>query len=233
MAETDGNTEKPLSRLKLVAPSDMSSTTGRKTWNAALVTKEYLRRKSVRGMRILDVSSGNGYLAVALGLLGAEKVFATECPKCVRLLKANLEENFGSASSNMKAVEYSWGDDCAKVSSCIEEVDTIVFSDLLFICFRDDILNLFEKTLLDLLPQNGGKEGLFCYETRLVDKEQQFIEEFMMKHFDVTEIDCGAEGLLDACQETEQGEIDLGELSIFYQPPSVRLLILKRKAGRL
>ncbi len=223
----------PLSILKLLDASDLSSTTGRKTWNAALVTKEYLRRKGVSGKRILDVSSGNGFLAIALLLLGAKKVYATECPKCVKLLQANLTENFGAASAKTKVIEYSWGDDYSKISSSVEEeeeaLDTVVFSDLLYICFRDDILSLFETTMLDLLPESEEREGLFCYEARLMEREQNFIDQFLMKHFDVNEVDCGAENLLDACQETEQGEVDCGELSIFYQPPPVRLLILKRK----
>ena len=221
-----------LKALKLVEAADLSSTTGRKTWTAALVTKEYLqRREDLNDTTILDVSSGNGYLAIALAMIGTNKVYATECPKCVRLLEANLEENSRNFVVDPIAIEYSWGDDISKISSRVAlcDLNIVVFSDLLYITFRDAIEGLFEKTLLDLLPQHSATQGLFCYESRLVDREQNFIDSFLSKHFLVTEIDCAKEGLLDACQETEQGEVDCGELSIFYQPPPVRLLLLERK----
>jgi predicted nicotinamide N-methyase len=237
--------------LSMVEASDLSSTTGRKTWNAALVTKEYLKRCGVEGKRVCDVSSGNGFLAMALSLLGAAEVYATECPACVRLLQANFDSNFDSNKQGDRvkpiAIEYSWGDDMSKVTSSItstsrtcsdddkaieeEPLDLYVFSDLLYICFRDDILSLFETTLKDLLSSDKTV-GVFCYETRLTVKEQAFIDDFLKVTFDTTELDCDQEGLLEVCKESEDGTVEEGDFgSIFYTPPTMRLLLLRRKKG--
>ena len=223
-----------LKDLRLLEASDLSSTTGRKTWNAALVAKEYLQRRGdLSSLTVIDISSGNGYLAIALALIGTKRVYATECPNCIRLLEANLDENFRDIPADPVAIEYSWGDCVSKICSkvALSDLHLVIFSDLLYITFRDAIEGLFEKTLLDLLPNgDSNTQGLFCYETRLTDREQQFIDGFLSEHFVVNEIDCDKEHLLDACRETEQGDVDCGELSIFYQPPPVRLLLLKRKA---
>jgi hypothetical protein len=238
--------DKRLKSVKLIAPgSGLSEGTGFMTWNAALVTKEYLLRRrlcaqtpggaetaSAKPVKLLDVSSGNGFLAIAAACMGAH-VICTECFLAYRLLAANIEKNLQAFSGNTIPVpvhiEYGWGEEVSKIAEVcdLRSLDMVIFSDLLYIAIRDDIEAEFFHTIVSLVPEGSKADLVFCFERRKYEREDAFLARLGML-FDVEEVDVS--DFSAACLQDDSGrEDEQCELSMFYRAPPVRLLIMRRR----
>jgi predicted nicotinamide N-methyase len=201
-------------------PQSLASTTGWVTWNASIAVIRYLERHSmdnknnhsdmVKGCHVADLSTGNGLVALAMAYLGASSVMATEVPACSTLTRVNIATN-PMVEHVLNVVDYTWGDKFCPIQAC----DLVIGSDLLFIAIRDSIYDQLRKTILDICAANN--KLLFCYEERILDKEQAFMKSL--------------EEDLQVCSIPED-QIDVGSDStdIFYEPPSIRMYILTSKA---
>ena len=230
-----------INKLRLVHPAGLANnSTAFMIWNAALVTKaflnkERLHKKFPEALKVLDVSSGNGYLSCCAACMGAE-VIATEFNLAYPLLEKNCEFNASvyTGRGNMRTVEYKWGDPAEVIGSLlqgsrIEDLDIVIFSDLLFIAIRDDIEDLFLNTILSVVPIESKAEIVFCFERRKYEHEDSFIARLAL-YFQIEERDVVKDGFISACREDPiSGETEDFELSLFYRNPAVRLLLLKRR----
>jgi Lysine methyltransferase len=221
-------------------PQSLASTTGWVTWNASLAVIRYLERQNdkdednnnddnitnsnnnenttvmiaVKGRRMADLSTGNGLVALAMAYMGAASVVATEVPACLALTRANMEQNnpkiHPTVLSSQKVLDYSWGDETCPIQGC----DLVIGSDLLFIAIRDCIYDQLRKTLIDICAAN--KMLLFCYEERILDKEQAFMRD-LEHHLQVHSV------------PEEQIDVGSDSTDMFYEPPSIRMYILTAK----
>ena len=224
-------------------PQSLASTTGWVTWNASLAVIRYLERQNdkdnnddnisnddnfnnsnnnenttmmiaVKGRRVADLSTGNGLVALAMAYMGAASVVATEVPACLALTRANMEQNnpkiHPTVLSSQKVLDYSWGDETCPIQDC----DLVIGSDLLFIAIRDCIYDQLRKTLIDICATN--KMLLFCYEERILDKEQAFMRD-LEHHLQVHSV------------PEEQIDVGSDSTDMFYEPPSIRMYILTAK----
>lgn len=195
-------------------PQSLASTTGWVTWNASLVVIRYLERKcpsDVHGLRVADLSTGNGLVAIAAAYLGASSVIATEVPTCSPLTRVNVEEN-PNVQNRIRVLDYSWGDVVCPIEGC----DLVVGSDLLFIAIRDNIYEQLHKTLVDICIAN--KKLLFCYEERIVEKEQAF----MVALEKDLQVNCVPDDQIHVVDDSQD---------IFYEPAIIRMYILTAKAS--
>jgi predicted nicotinamide N-methyase len=205
---------------------ELVSTTGWRTWNAAVITMEFMKTKVMKGCTVWDVSSGNGLVALIAEILGARDVVATECEACMPLLHANFAKN----GSGCRAIAHTWGNGLGLLQNM--SADWIILSDLLFIAFRDSIEHLLLNSIL-LMARTRKTKVVLCYEERLLEREQAFIEE-LRQYFDMDEVDLGEE-YMDALKESEaQGgddddEEEGGASSLFHEDPPMVLLVLTRK----
>jgi len=231
--------------------------TGFMTWNAALVTKEFLKRKRLHKkhsppLKILDVSSGNGFLTLAAACMGA-RVYSTECGDlALNLLKANIAHNSDKFPIVPIPIEYTWGESTTALENQmtyiegsstsiststststvikLSDLDVVIFSDLLYISFRDSIQDIFFNAILSLIPINNNKtEIIFCFERRKYEDEKLFLLR-LEKYFIMNELNVIDEGFHEACKENNSGVIeDEEEIDMFYKIPPVRLILMKRK----
>jgi len=216
-------------KIRLGASEGLSKTTGWRTWNAALVSIEYLKTQELAGKSVCDVSSGNGLLALCAERLGADEVIATECVACLPLLERNIADN----QSAVRAVAHAWGESLS-ASLLTRRSDLIILSDLLFIAFRDSIEHLLLNSILLMAPPSSKEitRVVLCYEERLVNREEAFLAE-LHKYFDMNEVEM--EGAYLECMRSHDGDGDGDEegggatSSLFYEDPPVRLLVLTRK----
>jgi predicted nicotinamide N-methyase len=230
-----------ISQLKLALPAGLANgSTGFMIWNAALVTRAFLFKQRlnepcVSPLKVLDVSSGNGYLALTAASMGADCI-ATEFHLAYRLLHKNCEDNseiISSSGGRMRTVEYKWGDPIDSLTPFFEGglqvFDMVIFSDLLYIAFRDDIEDIFLNSILALVPADSPAEIVFCFERRKYEREEIFLAR-LLPFFEIEERDVVKEGLISACREDAfTGMEEDFELDIFYRDPPVRLLLLRRR----
>jgi len=231
-----------ISQLKLASPAGLANgSTGFMIWNAALVTrafllKERLNKPRASPLKVLDVSSGNGYLALTAACMGADCI-ATEFHLAYKLLQKNCEDNIevlrSSGGGRMRTVEYKWGDPIDSFTSKFDEdlqtFDMVIFSDLLYIAFRDDIEDIFLNSILALVPADSKAELVFCFERRKYEREEAFLAR-LLPFFQFEERDVIQEELIGACREDPiAGVVEDFELNIFYRDPPVRLLLLRRR----
>ncbi|KAI2512878.1 lysine methyltransferase [Fragilaria crotonensis] len=207
-------------------PQSLATTTGWVTWNASMAVIRFLEHHTlehnndshstnddnnvvVKGCHVADLSTGNGLVALAMAYLGASSVLATEVPACSTLTRVNIATN-PTVEHVLRVVDYSWGDHVCPIQEC----DLVIGSDLLFIAIRDSIYDQLRKTILDICAAN--KKLLFCYEERILDKEQAFMKSL--------------ENDLQVYSIPED-QIDVGSdsIDIFYEPPSIRMYILTCK----
>jgi hypothetical protein len=183
----------------LQSPAGLCVTdTGWKTWNAALVCIEYLKcHPGLKDAVMLDLSSGNGLLALAAEQFGVKRCVASEIPSCVPLIEKNVSSN----ESVVIPCTYSWGQGISGLITAIttptsigdtpdknqgrKEFDLVVMSDLVYIAFRDSIEPLFLNTILALAP-TSRTEVVFCYEERLLEREAAFLAA-LEEHFTLSE----------------------------------------------
>jgi len=111
----------------------------------------------------------------------------------------------------------------------LQALDMVIFSDLLYISFRDDIEDIFLDSILALVPPDSKAEIVFCFERRKYEREEAFLAR-LFPFFDVEERDVVKEGLISACREDPlAGNEEDFELNIFYRNPPIRLLLLRRR----
>jgi hypothetical protein len=242
--DDSASVEKRLNSVKLIAPgSGLSEGTGFMTWNAALVTKEYLLRRRLclsaqspsgaeaiaKPVKLLDVSSGNGFLAIAAACMGAH-VICTECFLAYRLLAANIEKNLQAFSGNTipEHVEYAWGEEVSKISEVcdLRSLDMVIMSDLLYIAIRDDLEDAFFFSIISLVPAGSNADLIFSFERRKYEREDAFLVR-LGALFHIEEVDVS--DLSAACLQDDSGREEESELSMFYRAPPVRLLIMRRR----
>ena len=133
----------------------------------------------------------------------------------------------------MRTVEYKWGDPIDSVTPLLEgglqALDMVIFSDLLYIAFRDDIEDIFLDSILAIVPADSQAELVFCFERRKYEREEIFLAR-LIPFFEIEERDVVKEGLILACREDAfTGSEEDFELDIFYRDPPVRLLLLRRR----
>ena len=192
-------------------PQSLAKTTGWVTWNASITVIRYLEShlSDVQDRRVADLSTGNGLVALAAAYMGASDVVASEVPSCSPLTRVNIECN-PSVKDTIIVKDYGWGDDVCPIENC----DLVIASDLLFIAIRDSIYDELRKTLVDICKAN--KKLLFCYEERILDKEQAFMAD-MTKYLEVESV------------PEDQIDVSSDSNDMFYEPPSIRMYILTLK----
>ena len=210
--------------VKLGEAEGLSQTTGWRTWNAALVSIEYMKALGdLSGKVVWDVSSGNGLLALVCEVLGAE-VAATECGACLPLLERNIARNVGS---HVKPIDHAWGQGLGELAGT--RADIVILSDLLFIAFRDNIEHLLLNSILLVAP-DAKTSVVLCYEERLMEREEAFVDELRkFFHFEKVEMEgVYLECLKDAPNDDDDDDGG-GAGSLFYEDPPMVLYILTRK----
>ena len=216
--------------MKLVDPNGLSTTTGWRTWNAALVTREFLfTDRSIKDKRIVDISSGNGVLAIALTQQGG-LVYATECDLCIELLKANISNNFPSKENTFPhVVTLNWDEGITSLANLVPlaSLDIVCMSDLLFIAIRDNIEHALLNVCLAITPTSSC-ELIFCFEERIIERERAFMSK-LGEYFHIDEVEI-SDSMLEACSRDESGaeEETNGFTDIFYEPPPMKLYSCKR-----
>jgi predicted nicotinamide N-methyase len=204
-------------------PGSLAQTTGWVTYNSSMVCLRYFEDHPllVKNKRCGDLSSGNGLIAIALSLLGARHVLATEVTLCLELTRANVDINaLAYPEYNMPtAKELFWGSPDSPFS---EEDDLIVACDLLFIAVRDGLLEELASTLKQLVSKKTSV--LFCFEERISRKEKKFMEDIAtclrVQVIPKAEMD------LSVCQDAD----DESGLGLFYEPPEIHMYLLQEKA---
>jgi predicted nicotinamide N-methyase len=203
-------------------PGSLAQTTGWVTYNASMVCLRYFEDHPslVKNKRCGDLSSGNGLIAIALSLLGASHVMATEVTLCLALTQVNVDINALTYPeySIPTVKELFWGSTDSPFS---EEDDLIVACDLLFIAIRDGLLEELASTLKQLVSKKTSV--LFCFEERIPRKENRFMEDIAtclrVHAIPKAEID------LSVCQDDD----DESGLGLFYEPPGIHMFLLQEK----
>jgi len=191
----------------------LAKTTGWTTWDSAYVLIRYLEFRGIPADKtVLDVSTGNGLVALACSVLGASRVVATEVSDCIDLVEANLILNNTKdegQSCDISVLEYLWGQD----NLPLEDFDFAIICDAVFIAIRDNL----ESELLHTMEQlcSTGRILLVAFEVRLVDAEEAFLES-LRKLVVVSEVNNEELNFSDL-----RGTGDLEDL--FWEPPSIRL----------
>ena len=217
-------------RIGLVSDANaLSTTTGWTTWDSAHVVIKYLEATGLvgAGRSAMDISTGNGLVALAMAALGASSVIATEVEACVQLTRRNVAANLDAApssagghfASRVHVREYAWGDAAwPSGPTGAPGIDVAVVCDSLFIAIRDGV----EDLLMETLRESVGRASVvvFAYEERVCEKENAFMDRLKERVAHAEEVP--AEDLdLDAAR--------LGETAYdpFYERPPVRLWLLR------
>mmetsp|Transcript_15546 Transcript_15546/g.20243 ORF Transcript_15546/g.20243 Transcript_15546/m.20243 type:complete len:200 (+) Transcript_15546:81-680(+) len=144
-------------------------------WHAARVLDEYLALNwDVKGLSIIELGAGTGWLALQLALRGA-KVTATDRAGALPLLIQNIVSNQEHLASDMKeldieVVDLEWGDDSTNVVNVLPgKWDLIVGSDIVYLVEH-------YQALLEMIARHDFKQCILVYEERRPVEESTFIE---------------------------------------------------------
>lgn len=200
----------------------LSETTGWVTWDCSRIVARYLEDHlfagdSVKTSAVLDLSSGNGVVAVVAALLGATRVGATEVADCLPLTRANvaLNKERSPRMNEIECFEYFWGQ---KLPAALENFDLVVACDLLYIAIRDHLEEEFFGTLKQLCRASGAV--LLAYEERVLEEERAFVQR--LKDDEALHVTAVSEECLDydLCKPSDS----MGAL--MWEPPSILLFLL-------
>ena len=205
----------------------LARTTGWKTWGSALVAGKLLNRIGMKGKTVLDLSSGNGVVALICAALDAKQVVATECKSCMKILEKNIEFNVLDKSNwlppgKILVKELNWGSTVLDNTLLTTTFNLIVLSDLVFIAVRDSIMDELLDTILRLAKKTS--QVLLIYEERILEGEEEFVDKFKA-HFNIENIPLDKD-LLDWLEDDEDDE---GMGGLFYEKPAIRIMMCTLK----
>jgi hypothetical protein len=224
-----------------------ADTTGRIVWECGNVMLRWLerggdaaffslagRRPATRGeLSCVDVSAGAGFCALALAAAGLRHVGATETGAQLAHLRRNL------AGSRVRAAELRWGGDAAAALRALlpppppdggGAFDFCVISDVLYIALRDglgDALRDCVARVARALARGGGV--FFGFEERLIDAEAAWLRALPGAGVSVEELprDCARIERAEALEGAGGPRAPDALADVFWQPPDVRLFVLR------
>ncbi len=223
---------KPVKIVDSDIAAGLAKTTGWKTWGSALVAGKFLsvNDKLIKNKQVLDLSSGNGVVALICAALGAKLVTATECKTCIKILEKNIEFNVMDdakwlTKDQIVVKECNWGENIIDEMLKNTVYDLIILSDLVFIAVRDSIMNEFIDTIMQLAkPQT---QMLLIYEERILQGEAEFLDQ-LKEYFDFEIFELDTE-LLEWLENSTDGDDDAGIGSLFYEKPDIKIFLCKLK----
>jgi predicted nicotinamide N-methyase len=225
---------KPVKIVDSDIAAGLAKTTGWKTWGSALVAGKFLsiNDELIKNKNVLDLSSGNGVVALICAALGAKLVTATECKTCIRILEKNIEFNIADETKwltkdQIVVKQCNWGENIVDESLKNTMYDLIVLSDLVFIAVRDSIMNEFINTIIQLAkPQT---QMLLIYEERILQGEAEFLDK-LKEYFDFKIFELDSELLEWLESTTDDDDGGMGEL--FYEKPDIKIFLCKLKKNQ-
>lgn len=141
----------------------------------------------MNGIRVVDLGSGTGVVAVALNALGADLAIATDMPKCMELLESNVaswNKQQPKCRGVLAATALAWERYLAGDLNKILHLETSSSMDLVIACDcvygtehigRSPIVPIVTDFLLSDDPSLGAKRlVLVAYESRDDDIEESF-----------------------------------------------------------
>jgi hypothetical protein len=239
-----------------------SDTTGRLVWECCAVFLKWLGSDAnllrltggaATGLALLDLSCGAGL--VPLALRAALPPPALRCVRCwetqqqlphlLRSLAPVLGAGSGGGSDGDACLvqAYYWGQDPAPLLKESQRPSAALCSDVLYIALRDGLARQLSCTLRHLAGQlSSGGAVLFGFEERLLREEEDFMRALAQP------LAAAAEGsgqfwegaapalAVEELPKTETllaREETLGAPDLFWEPPNIRLFLLRRLPGSL
>ena len=228
-------------------------TTGRLVWECCAVFLKWLGCDAhlaclsgapTAGLTVLDLSCGAGLVPLALcsapGLVSC--LHAWETALQLPLLQRNLAPVLGP---RCLVAPYYWGQDPAlPFAGPPPALDAVLCSDVLYIALRDGLARQLSCTLRHLagLLRRPQAAILFGFEERLLQEEEGFMQSLRLP-LPPAEGSCSSgahfwQGAAPALSVEELPSADtllsreetVGSPDIFWQPPNVRLFLLRRAA---
>ena len=205
----------------------LARTTGWKTWGSALVAGKFLARIGLKGKTVLDLSSGNGVVALICAALDAKQVVATECKLCMKILEKNIEFNVLDKSKwlapeKILVKELNWGSTILDNDLLTTTFDFIVLSDLVFIAVRDSIMDELLATIMRLARKTS--QVVLIYEERILEGEEEFLDKLKV-HFNTETIPLDK----DLLSWLEDGDDHEGMGGLFYEEPAIIIMMCTLK----
>ena len=230
-----------------------SDNTGWTCWEASNVILRFVahdddvvallgKRKCWNDIHFLDLSAGAGLIAIACAAAGAQHVVACDIPDQVPQLLRNVVRN----DVAVDVLPYWWGTPIQTIkppwhSSDVRTecwYDLVFCSDILYIALRDKRTDELEATVREIAVR--AAVIVFSFEERLPQEEQQFMLKLglddAMAPLDVLEVKGAA---VEVTQETAlQGagghaDTDLFNPALFWEPPPIRLFLLRARDRRI
>ena len=230
---------KPVKIIDSNIAAGLAKTTGWKTWGSALVAGKFLsldeNKLFIKNKMVLDLSSGNGVVALICAALDAKQVVATECKTCMKILEKNIEFNIEDDSNwlttdKICVKECNWGEKIIDEAIINVEYDLIILSDLVFIAVRDSIMDEFINTILQIVKSPKTKM-LLIYEERILEGEEEFLN-ILKRYFTLKMIELDTELLdwLDNPSNSSNDDDDEGGIGgLFYEKPGIKIFICSLK----
>ena len=225
---------KPVKIVDSNVAAGLAQTTGWKTWGSALVAGKLLSSENKHGWvenkTVLDLSSGNGVVALICAALGAQQVVATECKTCIKILERNIELNVNDSThwlpeGKIIVKECGWGETLLDHALVNRDYDLVILSDLVFIAVRDSIMDELIHTLLQIVTSPSTKI-LLIYEERILEGEEEFLNKLKL-HFVCDKIALSND-LLEWLDNDGDGS-EIGNL--FYERPAIQIFVCTLKPG--
>ena len=206
------------------------------------------------GLTLLDLSCGAGL--VPLALRSALPPPALRCvlawetqqqlPHLLRSLAPVLAGG-GGGGGGCQAQAYYWGQDPRPLlpPAALQPPCAALCSDVLYIALRDGLARQLSSTLRHLAGLLGRGAVLFGFEERLLREEEAFMQELRLPlaaaagggggggggHFWERAAPALAVEELPSCEAALSREETVGSPDIFWQPPNVRLFLLRSQEG--
>ncbi|KIJ56579.1 hypothetical protein M422DRAFT_72783 [Sphaerobolus stellatus SS14] len=128
-------------------------------WPAGCVLANYLTtRKTLQGLKILELGSGTGLVGIVAGLLHADSVWVTDQEPLLDLIRSNIDLN---GLQNVHVAKLDWG--TALDQGIRDDIDLILAADCVYF---EPAFPLLVETLCALAARSRNPEILFCYKKR-------------------------------------------------------------------
>ncbi|TDL29776.1 hypothetical protein BD410DRAFT_686022, partial [Rickenella mellea] len=184
-----------LGTVEITLAIDASPGCGGVAWPAGEVLARYLaRRRTLQGIRALELGSGTGFVGIVAGKLGAVVAVTDQAP-LLDTMRHNVTLN--GLSSRVFVHELNWGDPLPQNlvnnfgTAKDRPFDLILAADCVYF---EPAFPLLVRTLVDLVPictePDAGAhqpEVLFCYKKRRKADKRFFI--LLKKHFEWKQVE--------------------------------------------
>jgi predicted nicotinamide N-methyase len=169
----------------LLINQNLGNEHGASVWDAAIVLAKYIENSKKfqngfwKGKSILELGSGNGYLGIVLGLLGA-KVIMTDLAILLPLIEENVKLNHLEHMLNKQLLvqELLWGRDIPT-----EKYDYIIASDCIY--DNEEMWTDFAIALKQLATRST--KIIISYEYRS-EVDKKFFS-FIKQDFEINKVD--------------------------------------------